>query len=176
MSHPRRSAINTLATFALPLFLLAHAPMAGAAESAHAHAHGHSHSHASSASAHGHDHGHGSTEKNEALVLNHGKKWASDAALRTAMKKVAALTGKTGVPDPAAAKRIHDGINQQVAYMVKNCHLEAKADAVLHGLIAELLAGATAVTDPAKAEAGIAQIRQALLQYPQYFKHPGWKG
>lgn len=159
-------------------------PHAMAAESAHAH------SHASSASAqehghkheqkHEHKHDHDSASApasaNGQLVLNHGKKWASDAALRTAMQKVAVLAGKTGTPDPAKAKQIADGINQQVSYMVKNCHLEAKADAVLHALIADLLAGASAVTDPAKADAGIAQIRQALRQYPQYFNHPLWRG
>jgi ABC-type Zn2+ transport system substrate-binding protein/surface adhesin len=189
MSHPfsppaaSRTALLTLTLSGLLLLL----PLSARATHDHGHAsssaaHDHGHSHSSAAHDHGHshgsahDHGHASASDKGLLVLNDGKKWVSDAPLRKAMKKIAVLAGKTGVPEAAAAKRIYDGIHKQVSYMVNNCKLEEKADAVLHALIADMLVGATALTEAGKAEQGINQIRQALARYPEYFNHPGWGG
>ena len=178
MLHPSsspaasRTALLTLTLSGLLLLLPLTTRAADHDHSQSSAAHDHGHSHGSAA----HDHGHASASDNGPLVLNDGKKWTSDAPLRKAMKKIAGLAGKTGVPEAAAAKRIHDGIHKQVNYMINNCKLGDKADAVLHALIADLLVGATALTEPAKAEQGINQIRKALARYPEYFNHPGWGG
>jgi hypothetical protein len=121
----------------------------------------------------GHDHGadHG------ALTLNNGQKWPTDAALRQGMSSVRALViplpaGAT--PSAEQAQRIATGVQAQVAYMVQNCKLEPKADAVLHVLIADLIKGADELGAATTRSAGLGRIHDALKQYPDYFAPSGW--
>jgi hypothetical protein len=67
-------------------------------------------------------------------------------------------------------------VETQVATIVAQCKLDPAADANLHLIIAELVAGADAMqgksaTAPA---AGATQVLRALNQYGTYFNHPGW--
>ena len=112
--------------------------------------------------------GHGQTA---GLSLDDGRKWATDAGLRQGMARIQALV-EAPAPDPAAQAA---AIRDEVAALVANCHLEPKADAVLHALIGELLAGAEAMARPETATAGLARVRAALARYPLYFDHPGWR-
>ena len=117
------------------------------------------------------------------LALDHGKKWSTDEPLRKNMSEIrAALAGKE--------VRIHQGtltsddykalgllIETRVANIVAECKLEPAADANLHLIVAELLAGADAMQGKteAKPAAGAAQAVRAANQYGRYFSHPGWK-
>ena len=96
-----------------------------------------------------HEHGHGAQEAK--LVLNHGKKWQTDEPLRQGMgniraalaKDVKAIHANKATPQQyqALAKRVEG----EVAGIVRNCKLEPEADAQLHVVIAELMAGAEAM-------------------------------
>lgn len=117
------------------------------------------------------------------LVLDHGKKWATDAPLRTGMTAIRdALAAKheaihKGRLAPADYKALGDTVEAQVASIVGQCKLEPAADANLHLVIAELLAGADAMQGKSKTTpaAGAAKVLNALNQYGKYFDHPGWK-
>ena len=117
------------------------------------------------------------------LVLDHGKKWPTDEPLRKGMTEVReALAAKheaihTGKLAPADYKALGATVETQVASIVAQCKLEPAADANLHLIIAELLAGADAMQGKSKTTpaAGAAQVVRAVNQYGRYFNHPGWK-
>lgn len=129
---------------------------------------------------HHHDESSAAAQK---LELNAGKKWATDAALRQAMDDINQAMAKA-LP-LIHKKRFSDAdyatlattINQKVAYAVKHCKLEAKADAMLHLVIGELLAGAEMMEGKPAAERhdGVVRVRQALESYGKYFQHPNWQ-
>lgn len=126
-------------------------------------------------------HQHGAGADSAKPAINHGKQWHTDQPLRVGMAKIAALIAplEAAPPDakidPGVAHTIADGIKQQVTYLVGNCKLEPKADAVLHTLIADILAGADALSGAAPSNRDAAPIRAALAQYPVLFSHPGWQ-
>lgn len=121
-------------------------------------------------------HQHGAAEHE--LQLNAGEKWATDAPLRKAM---GALNGAMQTSLPT----IHDNqlgdaqydqlavrVNAEVAYMVKHCKLEPQADAQLHLIIAELLAGADSMAGKTPDQArrnGAVKVLGALQSYAEYF-------
>jgi len=74
-------------------------------------------------------------------------------------------------------RRLGTLVEARVATIVAECRLEPAADANLHLVVAELIAGADAMqgkirTTPA---AGAMQTVRAVNQYGRYFNHPGWK-
>ncbi|MBS1190109.1 MAG: hypothetical protein H6R10_1901 [Rhodocyclaceae bacterium] len=116
-------------------------------------------------------------------TLNAGKKWETDAPLRQAMDQINQAMA-------AALPRIHekrfsetdyrglaDTIGKSVGYAIENCKLQPEADAVLHGVIADLNGGAEAMAGKGDASrhAGAVKVLQALKSYGRYFDHPGWK-
>ncbi|MDD3935824.1 hypothetical protein [Rhodoferax sp.] len=128
-----------------------------------------------------HDHGGAATQQ---LQLNAGKKWDTDAPLRQAMTAIyrsatqilpAAHAGKATAADYDA---FGNAISTQVSFMLQNCKLPAQADAQLHLIVGELVAGAEAAKgkqgDAQRAE-GVVQIAQATNAYGKYFNHSGWK-
>jgi hypothetical protein len=118
----------------------------------------------------GHDHGHAAGEAK--LVLNQGKKWPTDAPLRQGMENIRAALGG-GMKYQALANRV----NAEVAGIVQNCKLEPEADAQLHLVIAEIMAGVEAMEGKAKGEtrrAGAERIARALHAYGEHFDHAGW--
>jgi hypothetical protein len=123
-----------------------------------------------------HDHG----DSNQ-LVLNDGKKWQTDAALRQGMQTIRdlimPLTMRSTEQSINAeqAKKIALGVKEQVNYLINNCKLDAKADAVLHTLIADLLKGSELLTQQTSDAQGIVIIQEVLHTYPQYFDHPNWE-
>jgi hypothetical protein len=117
------------------------------------------------------------------LQLNAGKKWATDAALRQsmdginqAMAKALPLIHKDRFSDADYAA-LATTINQKVGYAIEHCKLDAKADAMLHLVIAELMAGAETMEGKTTAARhdGAVRVRQALESYGKYFQHPNWK-
>jgi len=145
--------------FALGLFL------AGAAYAAHEHHHGHE------------------AEAPQKLQLNAGKKWATDASLRQAMSGINQAMAKA-LPlihrqqfSDAQYQALAESVNQQIAFAIENCKLDAKADAMLHLLIADLQGGAEAMSGKAGGDRhdGAVRVMHALKAYGQYFQHPGWR-
>lgn len=135
---------------------------------------------AGSAEAHHHD-GHGSDSPQQ-LQLDAGKKWATDAPLRQAMNdinqamaKALPLIHKNQFGDEAY-RALATTVSQKVAYAVEHCKLEPKADAMLHRVIADLMAGAGMMEGKTASPRhdGAVQVRDALRAYGQYFQHPGW--
>lgn len=113
------------------------------------------------------------------LTLDNGARWATDEPLRIGMQRIrdAAAPAIDAGPHSLSKKAsmaLAAAVREQVSYLVANCKLEPKADAVLHVLIAELLGGAEALEQDPHAEGGLPRIAKALLQYPEYFEHPGF--
>ena len=118
-----------------------------------------------------HDHGHAAEEAK--LVLNQGKKWPTDAPLRQGMENIRAALGG-GMKYGALATKV----NTEVAGIVQNCKLEPAADAQLHLVIAEVLAGVEAMEGKVKGETrreGAEKVARALQAYGEHFDHAGWK-
>jgi len=134
-----------------------------------------------SAVEHSHGHSHDATEPAR-LTLNNGKKWATDANLRQGMSQIRdALAANlhaihSGKATPKQYRALAQKINDQIAFMIKNCKLGTKADAMLHLVLADIIAGADAMMgqDGSKAHKGAGKIADALKSYAVYFDHPGW--
>lgn len=140
---------------------------------------------AGAALAQGHDHNH-SHDAGEPmrLTLNNGKKWAADDNLRQGMSRIRdALAAELPVIHSGKAtaeqyRALAQKANDQIAFMVKNCKLEPKADAMLHLVLGDIIAGADTMMaqDSSEAHKGAAKIAHALENYAAHFDHPGWRG
>ena len=128
-----------------------------------------------------HDHGSGAPQ---ALQLNHGQKWATDAPLRKGMDGIRSLVAPqlkaahAGKLSAAQYKQLAGKIEREVADIVENCKLEPAADAQLHGLIAEIGAGVDALNGKSadtRPVDGLLKVTHAVNQYPHYFDHPGFR-
>lgn len=135
--------------------------------------------------AQGHDHGHSHDAAEPAqLTLNNGKKWDTDANLRLGMSRIRdALSAElpaihSGKATTEQYRALAQKTNDQIAFMVKNCKLDPKVDAMLHLVLADIIAGADAMMarDGGKAHKGAAKIAHALDNYATHFDHPGWRG
>lgn len=118
------------------------------------------------------------------LELNDGKKWGSDEPLRQAMNNIrssvetALPTIHSGKFTPAQYDALGKEITGQIAFMVKNCKLDPKADEQLHMLIGAMVSGvdtATARQSKQKRARGVQKIADALNNYGKYFDHPDWQ-
>jgi hypothetical protein len=128
---------------------------------------------------HGHD-GHGAGQ----LSLNNGQRWTTDEPLRLGMSKIrdAMEAQLPSIRAAGAANQDYDrlaaAINADVAYMVQNCKLDKQTDAMLHLVIADILAGTDAMQGKDKQlgrREGALKIVGALNNYGRYFEHPGWR-
>lgn len=129
---------------------------------------------------HRHDHG----AAPQKLERNAGKKWATDEPLRQGMSHIhaavsAALPGAhSGKATPADYDALGQKVSAQVADIVQNCKLDAKADEQLHIIIGDLMNGVEIAEGKQKGKkraAGVVKIAQATNAYGQYFEHPGWQ-
>ncbi|MGE5026891.1 MAG: hypothetical protein ACM3JK_00295 [Betaproteobacteria bacterium] len=135
------------------------------------------------ATAHDHDHDHGATSGSPVLTFKQGKKWPTDASLRQGMVQIrdameepmpAIYAGKGDAQFGIRAKRV----NEQIAFMVQNCKLDKETDAMLHLVLAEIIAGAEAMEGKNKEldrRGGAMKVMHALENYGRYFDHPGWR-
>lgn len=136
---------------------------------------------AGSTDGHHHD-GQGSIAP-QTLQLNAGKKWATDEPLRQAMNDINQTMAKA-LPlihknqfGNAEYQALAATVNQKVAYAVEHCKLEPRADAMLHLIIADLVAGAETMEGktPNSRQDGAVRVLEALKTYGKFFQHPGWK-
>lgn len=127
-------------------------------------------------------HEHGAHEAK--LVLDHGRKWQTDEPLRQGMSNIRGAVAKdvkaihankaTLQQYEALAKKV----NAEVAGIVQNCKLPPEADAQLHIVVAELMAGAEAMQGKEEGvtrRAGAERVAKALNAYGEHFEHAGWK-
>ena len=119
------------------------------------------------------------------LTLNNGKKWATDDNLRQGMSRIRdALAAELPAihSGKASAEQYHalaKKMKEQVELMVQNCRLDKDADATLHLVLTELIAGADAMSDQKSNKTrrhGVEKIAHALESYGTYFDHAGWRG
>lgn len=129
-----------------------------------------------------HTHGHGGGEAT--LALDHGKKWQTDAPLRQGMESIRNTLAKDvkAIHAGKASAKQYDAlaarINGEVARIVQECKLRPDADAQLHIVVAELMAGAEAMEGKLKGvsrRAGAERVAKALNAYGEHFEHAGWK-
>lgn len=132
------------------------------------------------AAEHRHDHG---TAPHK-LERNAGKKWGTDAPLRQGMGNIRTAVSGTlpaahsGKATPADYDALSQKVSAQVADIVRDCKLDAKADAQLHIVIGDLLSGVEIAEGRHKGKqraAGVVKMAQALNAYGQYFEHPDWQ-
>ena len=125
------------------------------------------------------DEAHGPTK----LQLNKGRKWETDAPLRQSMANLRASVsdkleaihkGKLGADE---AQALGAKIDAEVATLVAQCKLEPKADAVLHVIIADLLAASEILQGKHKGSRAAAarKVVRALNNYGRYFDDPQWQ-
>lgn len=118
------------------------------------------------------------------LTLNEGRKWATDTPLRTGMERIRGLVeaqlgaAHAGALKPAQYRELAMQVETEVGGIVANCKLEPKADAMLHLVIADILAGADTMAGKnanAGPALGLVKVAQAVNQYGSYFDAPGFK-
>ena len=129
-----------------------------------------------------HEHGHGVQEAK--LVLDHGKKWQTDAPLRQGMDSIRGAVAQdmkaihANKATPRQYQALATKVTAEVAGIVQNCKLPPEADAQLHIVVAELMGGAEAMQGKEKGvtrRAGAERVAKALNAYGEHFEHAGWK-
>lgn len=125
-------------------------------------------------------HGHAAPAK---LALNQGRKWTTDAPLRQRMGELRTLmAGK--IPaihanklSEADYKALGAAVEQKVGQIVAECKLPPEADAMLHLVVADLIAGADVMQGkaPGNPGEGAHKVVVAANEYGRYFDHKGWK-
>jgi hypothetical protein len=129
------------------------------------------------------EHHHDDAAVPQALSLDHGRPWATDASLREGMGRIrglvdpqlaAAHAGKLGATQYRA---LATQVETEVGGIVANCKLEPKADAMLHRVIAQIGAGTEAMAGKdakQRPDQGLLQVAQAVNDYARTFDHPGF--
>jgi len=117
------------------------------------------------------------------LTLNNGSQWVTDDNLRKGMEHIrAALAAElqtihAGQMTAGQYRVLAQKINQQTEFIVKHCKLDQKTDAMLHLVLADIMAGTDIMLhDSGKAHSGAEKIINALDNYAAFFSHPGWTG
>lgn len=104
-----------------------------------------------------------------------GQRWASDAPLRKGMGEIRAAVealehhehGHLNAEQALAAVAI---VERSIGDIVANCKLEPDADAALHGILARLARGTSALkADPSDVGA-VAPMREAVQDYARTFE------
>lgn len=124
-----------------------------------------------------HDHGAASAT----LQFNAGKKWETDAPLRKAMGEIRQSMASSlhAIHENKLSTQAYGGLAKKVegavGDIVANCKLPPAADAQLHIVVADLLAGAEQMAGKAKRMDGAVKVIGALDNYGKYFDDPGFQ-
>lgn len=119
-----------------------------------------------------------------ALKLDNGKKWQTDEPLRQAMTQIrdALAANHAAIHSNRATAAQYQvlaaKIDDRLGYIVANCKLKPEADANLHVVLADMIAGSDMMkgADQPKRREGAMKVIAALTAYPKYFEHSGWRG
>ncbi len=128
--------------------------------------------------------GHPSKRTNESkLRLDHGKKWETDGPLRAGMNHIRSLI-EVDIQLIHMNKLVKNsyaslakGITAELNQIFRSCKLEPEADATLHSLLVDIIAGNTKMNSgktKAARRDGALQVIGVLNQYGEFFDHPGW--
>lgn len=116
------------------------------------------------------------------LRLKDGRKWPTDAALRTGMEGIrAAMAGELraihrGTLPPEGYRTLAHVLEAKVDGIVQTCKLPEDADAQLHLVLAPIIDGIEAMAKGKAQRDGAIRIVGALDAYGRHFDHPGWIG
>jgi hypothetical protein len=127
----------------------------------------------------GHDHSAHHAAEAQHLKLNNGKKWETDANLRLGMERIRDALAAGSKMSARQYMELAQNVNDQISFMAQNCRLDKQTDAMLHLVLADLVAGADAISasgDEHSMHHGAEKISNALKDYETYFNHPGWHG
>ncbi|QDX80124.1 hypothetical protein B9N43_01940 [Denitratisoma sp. DHT3] len=130
---------------------------------------------------HGHDH-HAAAPARPTLKAD-GTKWTTDAPLRNGMEQIRTRMGAAladihgGRLTAAQYRKLSGDVRGEVNTIIASCKLDPQADAQLHTVIGEMLAGAEKMTEKSKAgrQRGAVAVVKGLEDYAAYFEHPGWQ-
>lgn len=120
------------------------------------------------------EHAHHDHHNNKTQVSKPEKKFVTDETLRLHMAEV--LSTMKSMHDSSAKVNLTETgakIELTVHSIFKECKLEPEADAAIHPILADLLKGAD-LFKKNKEKEGHEIIHNALLQYEDFFDHPGW--
>ncbi len=127
-----------------------------------------------------HHHGHAQGAKAPKPTLNDGRKWETDAPLRKGMQEIKALV-EAAIGPVHAGKMTNGGyealgkkVDAQISTIFASCKLKPEADAVLHGVLAQIMEGSNVVQTGEKRTPGVVKMIRALDEYGTLFDHPGW--
>ena len=118
------------------------------------------------------------------LLLDNGRKWATDAPLRRGISAIRSVVAHApqaahgGTAKPAVYADLGRRVEAQVGRIVAECKLEPRADAMLHLVVADLVAGADAMKAAktgAEGQAGLERVAVALNAYGDYFDDKGFR-
>lgn len=130
-----------------------------------------------------HAHAPGAAASSE-LRLDDGRKWATDLPLRRGMAEIrqvvtgAPAMAHAGTAYPTVYAALGKRVEAPVGRIVAECKLEPKADAMLHLVIADLVAGADAMKaakSGPEGRGGLLKVAAALDAYGKYFDDPEYK-
>ena len=117
------------------------------------------------------------------IQLDAGRKWQTDASLRSGMAEIRKAFDAhhpaihAGRETDAQYEALAGTIEEQVNGIVKNCKLPPQADANLHFVVADLLQGVSLMrgAEPARSRHdGAALVHGALDAYGKSFDDPAW--
>lgn len=160
------TAIRRAVRFALPAVLVLLAGAAVAAEPAHTHA------------------GHAGHAGHNALTLDHGRPWATDATLRQGMAHIRAAIADAlpGIHHGTASaddyRALAAKVEGDVGSIFAGCHLPPAADAQLHIVLSQVVDGVDRMRNgdsDAARHAGVERVIHALDAYGKHFDDPGFQ-
>ena len=135
-----------------------------------------------------HEHEHGPAHAGESalvakLELDAGKRWPTDASLRSGMAAIRTAFDAdhpaihAGKQSDAQYEALAGRVETEVNSIVANCKLPPAADAQLHYVVGDLLQGVALMrgADPDKSRHdGAARVHGAMRAYGKYFDDPSW--
>lgn len=106
-------------------------------------------------------------------------RWTADADLRAGMGRIQVALAELrhyemGHMDATMALDRVGLIEQAATDIFAKCKLAPEQDAVMHGMLVPLLGAAQKLKADPKDMAQVQAMRDAVADYPRYFKDPGW--
>lgn len=127
------------------------------------------------------EHHHHTDNNDVQLRLNQGSKWKIDDSLHTGLNRI-----KTAIE--SNLHEIHHDkfsvlkydalaieLDEHIKFLFENCQLPPQADAQLHILLSQIIAGANGIRQGDNRKQGAVLIIQSLNNYPTYFLDPNWQ-